>query len=138
MSIEAITKALRQAVVDANLGIYTTYENRETGDRPSGQMWASVVNFPADNYVATLGDNGEDNVTGFLQITLFTPEGQGTYTALRKVDQLLTHFKNGRVFSSGDQHVKIRRSQLTPLRPDSSMAGSSTTVSIFWDSRKQR
>lgn len=137
MSIKNINAALVQAYINVGLDLKTAYELRDFTP-PTGSPWAAVQNFPADKYVVTLGDQGEDNITGFFQIDLHVPENDGTSRIAGYMDAILDYFKNGRIFTYGGQEVRVRRSQLTPIQPAKTSASYVSTISVYWDSRKQR
>ena len=115
----------------------TAYEGRDFTP-PGGQPWARVLNVPADKYVNTLGDGGEDNVTGFFQMDFFVPENDGTSRLHSYADAALTHFKNGRRFTYSGQEVKIRRTALSPIRRDDASASLRITLTIYWDAPSPR
>lgn len=115
----------------------TAYEARDF-KVPSAAAWARVQNFPADKYVHSLGDNGEDLIVGFFQIDYFVPENTGTGALHSYADGALTYFKNGRRFTYSGQEVKIIRTSLSPIRRDDASASFRITLTIYWDAPSSR
>lgn len=130
----ALLKAY-QSAVPSNLP--TSYEVRDFQPPFSGN-WARVKNFPAAVDVDSLGDGGFDNLTGFFQVDFFVPENSGTATLHELAGGIIAKFKNGARFYHSGQEVKVRRSQLSPIRRDDSLASYVITISIYWDSPNQR
>lgn len=130
----ALVKAYQQSLVTLPP---TAYEVRDF-QPPANGFWARVQNFPAESSVRSLGDNGHDNVTGFFQIDFFVPENTGTSKLHEFADSVLDYFTHGRRFTHSGQEVLVRRSQLRPIRRDDSLASYVITLSIYWDSPKQR
>lgn len=95
MSLVKINAALVSAYQALGLNLPTAYEMRDFTP-PSSGMWARVLNAPATRSVRTLGDGGEDNITGFFQVDIFTPENSGTAPVLRVMDRVHEYFKIGR------------------------------------------
>ena len=135
-TIGKIEAALIQAYVGMALGLPTSYPLKEFTP-PADTPWAQVASVPADKTVRTLGDGGQDNVSGYFQIDFFVPENDGRTRMNGFIDATLRQFRNGRVFTYGGQEVKVRRSTLSPAgkAPSASYAKS---VTIFWDSSSQR
>lgn len=136
-TLKNINAALVSAYKAVGLNLPTAYEVRDFTP-PAGQPWARVVNFPADKYVNTLGDGGQDEVTGFFQIDYYVPENDGTGRLHGYADATLNYFKNGRRFTYLGQEVKIRRTSFTQIRRDDKSASFNITLSVYWDSPATR
>lgn len=136
-TLKNINAALVTAYKALGLDLPTAYEARDFSP-PASAPWARVLNVPADKFVRSLGDSGQDNVTGFFQMDFFVPENTGTAGLHGYADTALDYFKNGRRFTYGGQGVKVRRSSLTPIRRDQSSASYGITISVFWDSPTSR
>lgn len=115
----------------------TAYEAKDFTP-PAGQPWARVLNVPADKYVKSLGDGGQDEVTGFFQIDYYVPENDGTGRLHGYADATLSHFRNGRRFTYAGQEVKIRRTSMSAIRRDDKSASFNITLSVYWDSPATR
>ena len=132
-----INAALVSAYRDMGLGLPTAYELRDFSP-PSSSPWARINNFPADKFVDTLGDGGQNTAVGFFQISFFVPENDGTGRILGYADAALAYFKNGRRFGYNGQQVKINRGEMTPLRKDDDSASYSIALSFYWESSASR
>lgn len=88
---------------DAN----TRWEN-STFTPPNATPWAAVSYIPAQPDVATLGDDGEDEVRGIFQIDLNYPVNSGTQASEQKADSIAQLFKAGERFTYSGQQVVIR------------------------------
>lgn len=135
MSIGKINSALVQAFGGVGFDIPVSYELRKF-DPPARGPWVAIKNFPADKYPVTLGAQGEDNVTGFFQVTIYVPENDGIKRITEYVDSVIDHFKIGRRFHYQGQEVRVRRVEPSPFHKVQERHVS--TVSIYWDSRTQR
>jgi hypothetical protein len=79
---------------------------------PVGTPYVDLTFMPNSPAVFTLGDDGEDEITGIFQILLKYPPDKGILAATRLGDTLRESFKAGhRVFYDG-QEVIIRSSGL--------------------------
>lgn len=137
MSLKKINAALVSAYQAVGLGFPTAYEMRDFRPPASG-IWARVLNAPASRGVHTLGDGGEDNISGFFQIDLFIPENSGTSAVLEPMDALHKYFRPGRRFTYDGQTVRVRRTALTPARRSSDSASYRSTVTVYWNSSTVR
>lgn len=136
-TLKDINAALLTAYKALGLNLPTAYELRDFVP-PASAPWAQVYNRPADRRVATLGDSGEDQNSGFFQINFYVPENSGTAQLLSYADTALVYFKAGRSFTYNGQVVKVRRSSPSPIRKDDGSAGYLTSVTVYWDSRSLR
>jgi hypothetical protein len=94
MSLTNIKGALVSAYVAGAFGLPTAHENKIF--KPvTGTPWASLFVVPNQPSVGTLGDAGEDNHDGFLQIDLNYPLNKGDGEALSKSDEMRDYFKAG-------------------------------------------
>lgn len=85
-------------------------------DKPESGLWAEVHNLPAISTVATLGNQGEDNNPGVLQIDLNYPRDKGTGVLLQKADELGSAFPAGTKLTYNGQVVTITSCSLAPIR----------------------
>ena len=134
-NINAALLLAYQGIRDPDLP--TAYEAKDFTP-PASAPWARVLNVPADKYVQSLGDAGEDNVTGFFQIDYFVPENDGTGRLLGYADATISYFSNGRRFYYAGQEVKVRRTSLSQIRRDDASASFRITLSIYWDAPSSR
>ena len=106
MSLSQIESALIAAYEGAGLGLPTAYENRDF-DPPNTTPWAALYVIPNQPDVVTLGNGGEDDHTGILQIDLHYPLGDGNGAALAMADTLRDVFEAGVDLTHEDQVVVI-------------------------------
>ena len=107
MSLSLIKQALVQSYVDGSFGLSTAYENR-TFEPTKGTPWASVMVERVDGSAVTLGDSGEDNHAGYMQIDLNYPTNEGDGDILAKLEALRAYYTPGTSFTSSGQSVIIR------------------------------
>lgn len=112
-----IEKALIKAYNDLALGLPTSYPAAELDDKqkPDG-LWAAVHNIRGSSQPVTLGDQGEDNHPGFMQIDLNYPKNKGSGDLLAKADEILSAFPAGRSLAYNSQEVKVLGTSLSPGR----------------------
>ena len=60
-----------------------------------GTLYARPTNLSGDFQQVTLGDSGEDQVTGIYQIDIFAPSGEGKYESSTMADLIADQFKRG-------------------------------------------
>jgi hypothetical protein len=72
------------------------------------KTWIGVTYLPNVPDVVTLGNGGEDELTGIFQLDIFMPLGKGEKEALDISDKLRTYFTAGRRFVYMGQEVVIR------------------------------
>ena len=112
-----IEKALIVAVRNADSTTPTGYPNQVLSDEQRGNgLWLQIHNLRAQSAPATLGNTGEDNHPGILQIDVNAPQGQGSKDALSKSDQLARHFTPGKFILYNNQVVRIESYSLGPGR----------------------
>jgi hypothetical protein len=129
-----IRAALAAAYESLDLHLDTAHENRPF--KPGNSPWASLFLAPNAPAVATLGDGGEDEHTGFLQIDLNYPQHTGTAGVLETADKIRAYFVAGRRLVYDGQEVLIRSSGRTAgVNVDGWYRVSMT---IFWTARTNR
>lgn len=82
----------------------------------TGTKWAALHNLRAGADVASLGVGGQDDHAGVLQIDINVPENTGTASLLNDADTLRAYFVAGRGFTYQSQSVRVRRSDVSPIR----------------------
>jgi len=106
MSLAKIESALIQAYEEAALGLPTAYENRGF-DPPNDAPWAALYVLPNQPDVVTLGNGGEDDHTGVLQIDLRYPLNAGNGAAVAMADLIRDVYEAGVDLTYEDQVVVI-------------------------------
>lgn len=101
-----VQAALFSGVKDALDGKAVQWPNRAFTPE-SGSLWFKVSYVPADRFRATLGDEGEDHVKGFIQIDVNAPAGAGESASRTELDALEVVFQGGEVLVYSGQEVTI-------------------------------
>jgi hypothetical protein len=105
-----LEKALLRGVVDCGLDMPIAQENAVFSKPKDGSPWAAafvMYNLPR---VVTLGEGGEDEHAGLLQIDLNFKLLTGRAETNAKVAQVLTFFRAGRALPYADTTAFVRSS----------------------------
>lgn len=136
MSIHKIRSALVQAFESGGFSLPAVYENT-SHDSDADIPWCSFFFIPNQPSAATLGDQGEDDHTGIVQINLNYPLLNGSGEALQKADEIRAVFKAGATFSYLGQNVFIKSSGVS--RASQVENGFYQTIlTIQWQARTSR
>jgi len=130
-----IDTALQQAFMDGAFGLPIAYENRDYNPLP-GTPYAALYVIPNQPSVNTLGDGGQDLITGIMQVDLNYPVGSGTGVAKQMATTIRDYFKAGTVFTFSGQDVFIVSSGRGIGGDVDSFYRLSNT--IFWQARVTR
>lgn len=106
MSQFNIVKALRTQLESLSLGIPLQYPNFKEED-PNAAPAGSVTFHFNQPSVATLGESGDDNHDGFMQILLKYPVGKGDKAIMEMADTIRQGFVAGFKCQYGSQTVTI-------------------------------
>lgn len=79
-------------------------------------LWLQLHNLRVESNPVTLGDFGEDNHPGILQIDINYPQNKGAGIPLQKADEFASYFKAGLRIESNGQQVTVLSSSLSPSR----------------------
>lgn len=107
MSLDNVESALKQAAIAALGVIPTAWENNEF-TRPESGKWAEVFFVPNTPDVNTLGADGQDQVTGFMQFTLHYSRGTGTAEARADFEAIRDVFPAGASFTHSGTTARIK------------------------------
>ena len=119
------------------LSLPTAWQNVPFPELPSTSEWLQVWFLPAASTVSTLGQGGEDESRGIVQIDINIPSGQGEAKALELSDRITSFFSAGRRFEYLTQPVFI--SQASSVSAGRMVdAWFRISVSIFWTARSVR
>ena len=132
---DKIDSALIQAFTDGAFGLPAAYENKEHDPDPC-VAWCELFIAPNQPSVNTMGDGGQDLITGFLQINLNYPVGTGAGDAKKKATEIRDYFYAGRVFTYVSQDVFITNAGRGIARNIDSYYQVITTIN--WQARVQR
>ena len=112
-----IEKGLISAVRTVDSTTPTGHPNEDLPDEKKGQaLWLQLHNLRGNSAPATLGDRGEDNHPGVLQIDINYPEGKGSKQVLAKADTFASFFTAGKSLSYNAQEIKVLSSSIGPGR----------------------
>jgi len=128
MSILDIDGALIQAYVDLGLGLSTAYENAHFVPPTDGSAWAAVFIVPAVTDFFTLGSNGEDLHTGFMQIDFNVAHGTGRAALVGYYNSVRASFIGGKAFTKNSQSVQITTVERSSVREADGWMRLSVTV----------
>ena len=108
------------------------YPNSELAeaDKPDG-LWLQIHNLRAQSTPVTLGDKGEDNHPGFIQIDINYPANKGTKAILNKADAFIAFFTAGKALSYNGQYVIVQSCSVTPGRYVGGYYRISVTVNYY-------
>ena len=137
MSFQETNSALTQAYNDMALPVTTFYEGMP-GDPPKTGDWIALSIIPGPNVVVTLGVGGEDQETGFMQLSMFTEQGHSTDKLLAWADVVQNEMVAGKGFISGSTTVEIgnldgggNTVERTQVRPDGGWLRLDVTVYYY-------
>lgn len=128
MSTLDIDGALIQGYIDLGLGLSTAYENASFPPPTDGSDWAAVFIVPAATDFFTLGANGEDLHTGFMQIDFNTKHGTGRAALVGYYDSVRASFIGGKSFTQNSQSVQILTVERSPVRESDGWMTLSVTI----------
>ena len=112
-----IEKALVAAAISVDGITPTGYPNVElTDSEKGGGLWIQLHNMRSESVPATLGDAGEDDHRGFLQIDINYPQHKGSGPALSKADEFSSFFVAGKALMYNSQEVRVLSSSLSSGR----------------------
>lgn len=93
--------------------IPTQYDNVDFKP-PVNAAWNAVHFAPNNPIPVTCGPDGEDEFTGFLQVTCCCPAGRGENLALEQVKLVLEKFQTGSKFQYQGQEVMVTSAGRVP------------------------
>lgn len=131
-----IEKALIKAVESVDSVTPMGHPNKELKTLPSG-LYLQVNNVRAGSDPVTLGDEGEDEHLGFLQIDINYPKDKGTKAVLEKADEFSSFFTAGKSLLYNQQEVKVLSSFAGPGRYVGGYYRISLTVNYYARTTRQ-
>jgi len=130
-----IDSALIQAFESGGFGLAYTVEN-QSEDPPTGTPYAQLFILPNQPTVSTMGDSGQDLITGLMQVNLNYPIGDGAGEAKQKATEIREVFKAGYRPTYDGQEVFITSSGRGIARNQDSWF--QVIVNIIWEARVTR
>lgn len=95
-----------------------------TFDASQHKLWLKVINTPSSEYVATLGDTGDNEYVGFVQLGVYTAIGVGQVETKEVLGKL------GKAFRV-PQHLQAPENCLLRLTRKDFSQGGQTSISDF-------
>lgn len=109
MSVGDIRSALAQSFEDGNFSLPIVYENTDDYSPQASQPWCEFYFVPNSPVALTLGDEGQNEHTGFVQINLNYPLNSGIGDSMDKVEAIMTAFKIGSDHTHNSQTVTVTK-----------------------------
>lgn len=137
-SFPKVMSALMQGfktVNDSSLQLPVRWPNMKL-EPPSTGGYATVDIVPSEPRVATLGQQGEDEHSGFMQVGLYYPLQDGHKAVIAAYEILRVFFVAGRFLTYGDATVTVLRCGMSPPRKQESAF--TTFVTVYWRARINR
>ena len=134
MGLDKARAALVQAYIDTGLNLPTFYENKP-GEPPEAP-WAIFCFVPNTPSVVTLGNGGDDEATGFVQIDLNYQLNTGDKAAADAFNLLRDKFIAGQIFTNSGQAVRVRSCGRTQGRNVNGWYR--VSITIYWSARIRR
>lgn len=140
MSFSNIQSALNQKWVATNALLTggpfpTAYPNVEFSV-PSNAPWAQLFHLANQPFVGSLGTQGDDEISGILQINLYVPLGEGVGRLNSLFDTVRGQFKAGTYLTYSGQWVLILSCGMQqPVKEDGFYRG---IITVEWETRLSR
>ena len=140
MSFSHVQSALMTRLEAVNAGLTggpfpIAYPNVEF-TVPDDAPWIQVFLFTNQPFVGSLGPEGEDEISGILQLDVYVPLGEGTGRLTSLFDSIRSGFKAGTQLTySGQWALILSCGMRSPMKEDGFYRG---TVTIEWETRISR
>lgn len=112
MSLFKVQAALVQAFQNGTFNLPTVWENNQDYEPQTDTAWCEFRFIPNEPEPRTLGDQGEDEFTGVVNVILNYPLNSGIGETMEKADEIKAVFKPGSTFEDSGQTVRVTRSGL--------------------------
>lgn len=127
-----IQRALLEGLGGVNLTYPMSQPNRELSDEAKQNgTWLKVSVEMAETNVATLGDSGDDNNPGFMQVDVNVLQNTGDGDLLNISDSICSFLHAGKALQFEEQTVKITGSSISGIRNVGGFARRSVTVRFY-------
>lgn len=130
MSANAIEQSLMKMAKEALAGKTVQWPNVKF-EPPTNALWFRVFYMPADRHGATLGELGEDEIDGFLQIDVNVPTNSGEKLMREELDKLEKVFIAGAKASYSTSEASILACKRSPGRDVDGFYRVSLTVDFY-------
>lgn len=135
MSLPQIDSALITLYQSIVAGVPTAYPNMPDVTDTTG-VWATVNNVKVMSDPITLGNTGEDEVTGYFQVVVSDKLDVGTSGIETVREVVRSGFKIGSSSAFGTQVVQFISVKLSPVFKNGNYA--TGVIQIFWRARISR
>lgn len=115
----------------------TQFENAKPFDPKGKPLWFQVFNLTNPAEAITLGDGGQNNITGVFQINIMVPLGTSVFATNTVIEKVNNFFAIGKGLTYGDTTLRVTRCGKSGSSGES-QGYYRTMVSIFWEARFQR
>ena len=136
MALIDIDGALIKGYTDLSMGLDTAYEGEEFAPPTNGDDWAAVFIVPAVTDFNSLGVNGTDLHTGFMQIDFNTKHGTGRSALIAYAQTIRDEFVGGKGYTRSTQNVRITNTERSSVREADGWMRLSVTVN--WEAETTR
>jgi hypothetical protein len=136
MTMLTIDGALITAYIAVGLNLSTAYEGEDFTPPKDGSSWASLTIVPAVIDYNSLGVNGTDLHTGFMQVDFNVKQGTGRAVLLGYAESMRAQFVGGKGFTLTGQNVRITTVDRSPVRAVDGWQRISVTVN--WEAETIR
>ena len=110
----------------------TSFPDQDLTQAEKGEgLWLQVSNLRGVSEPVTMGDKGEDNHPGILQIDICYPRGKGAGFILKKADALALTLKAGHSFTHNEQRVTISATSLGGAREVGGYSKMSLSINYY-------
>jgi hypothetical protein len=132
MSVGGVVRALNIAVSEALQPAFSGAIELDNSKftPPTKAKWAAVTFKLAGAPALTLGYGGDDRGSGFVQVDLRYPRGNGFDDTTADVDSLRAAFPIGKTFVDSGQAVRVMECRPTYFLEDQWYRA---CVQLFWD-----
>lgn len=138
MSELDVERALRQSFADLAVAdaAHTSLPNREFSPPADASTYYELSFVSAGRDPNTLGQNGEDRYTGFMQVNVNAKQNTGSSDTTAKAQALTAFYTAGKQFEYNGQVVTVRKSEMNPPMP--SGVRWVQPVTVYWYADIQR
>lgn len=124
---QALINSLLEVLPDSNI----EWPNHALTTSQKGELWYKVSFINGTSTSATLGDSGEDNHPGIMQVDVNVPVNSGTAVLNAELDKIYSFYQAGKSLLFNGQTVKILVGSISPIREISGFSRRSFSVNYY-------
>jgi hypothetical protein len=137
MSEWEVEQAFRESLTTIGLPAdKVAMPNREFKPPADASLWYAVSFLPAARDPLTLGEGGEDEYVGLMQVDVSVPQGSGMKAAMEAAVEFTALYVAGTDVEYNGQVAKVRKSEISQPRQDGVRLV--VSVSVYWSARIPR